>query len=127
MTIGPLPNLAAAIVRRFDVQAGRVTAADGFPPNRHPLMTPLLPQHMFFLHDLSPVAKLDRFGQAQKDWPYELPPMEVVEVLVQPYHITGVDKRTNYPFALKAIGPVDAGKILQGGKGFITDRFTVVP
>lgn len=128
MGVGALPNLALAALRRFDVNAqGEVIPPDGFPPHRDTLMDPLTPVHMFWVQDLSPMAKLDEYGNAEKKWNYELPPQEVLRGLVQPYHITGVQGVGDITYGTQALGPVDVSKITNGGTGLVSRNFRIVP
>lgn len=127
MGVGALPNLAVSFLRRFDVDNGRVIPADGFPPHRDSLMDPLTPVHMFWVHDLSPMAKLDEYGNAQQKWNYELPPQEVLRALVQPYHITGVQDVGDITYGTQAMGPVNVAKITGGGTGLVSRNFRIVP
>lgn len=125
--MGALPFLSVNARARFDVDAaGNLTEPNGFPP-KSPLMRPLLPRLMNVVNNISPMAKLDRAGRAQERWAYELPPMEITGMLVNAYHIEGVKPRGQIPFSMKAIGLVDASKIMAGGRGLVSDKFVIVP
>lgn len=124
--MGSLPNLAASFLQRFDINRyGNVVPADGFPPKLD--MRPLLPQLTVTLKDISHVGKLNDNGIPEQKWNYELPPMEITALMVQPYHINGVAPVDQFPYSLKAIGLVNANKIAAGGKGLVTDSFAIVP
>ena len=127
MGVGQLPNLVNSYLRRFDVVDGRAVEADGFPEHRNAQMDPLLPAHMFWVQDLSPMAKLDEYGNAQQKWRYELPPQEVLRALVQPYHITGVQNVGDITYGTQALGPVNVAKITGGGTGLVSRNFRIVP
>lgn len=126
--MGVLPFLSASFRRRFDpTPEGTLHQGDGWPPPS-PLMAILTPFLMWRVHNLSPVAKFDTFGRVQERWNYELPPMEVTQMLLQPIHMQGIGPRPEErPFSLKAIGPVNAEQIRRGGKGLVSDKFAIVP
>lgn len=126
--MGILPFLSVNARQRFDVDAsGALQPPDGFP-GKSPLMAILTPILMHKVHNISPVAKLDSNGRAVEKWNYELPPMEVTAMLVNLYRVQGVaPKGQPFPYALKAIGPVDAHKIMAGGRGLVSENVVIVP
>jgi hypothetical protein len=126
--MGALPNLSESFRRRFDPKInGELLPADGFPPTRNGLMTPLLPAHMFAVKSISKTAKLDRLGEPTQVWNYELPPMEITAILLNRFDIQGAAPSNNFPYKLRALGRIDVNKIKRGGKGLVSDDFVIVP
>lgn len=126
--MGSLPFLSPSFRRRFEPSPeGALKEGDGFPPES-PLMAILTPAKMWIVNNLSPVAKMDKLGRPVEEWNYELPPMEVTQLLLRPIALEGLKPNTeDRPFALRAIGPVDANRIRRGGKGLVSDKFTIIP
>lgn len=125
--MGTLPFLSVLARRRYDVVNGQMVEPNGFPPKLPATETALIPALALTVRELSPTAKLDRIGRAIQLWRYELPPMEIMTMLIAPYHVQGAAPIDNFPYKLKAVGRVDANKIMQGGKGLVSDDYVIIP
>lgn len=126
--MGQLPFLSPSFRRRFDLTSDGVAVPGDGLPDQSPLMAILTPAKMWIVNNLSPVGKLDKNGRPQEEWNYELPPMEVTRLMLRPIELEGLKPNTeDRPFALRAIGPVDANRIRRGGKGLVSDKFTIIP
>ena len=126
--MGALPFLSASFRRRFDpAPDGGLQPGDGWPA-QSPLMRILTPALMHKVNNLSPVGKLDRNGRAVVRWNYGMTPMVVTAMLLRTVYMNGTyPSQDEKPFALKAIGPVNAERIRRGGKGLVSDKFAIVP
>lgn len=123
-----LPNISASLQRRFRVGMGGTVEESFGPEPRSGLMTPLLPFAAFDLHLIGPMAKFDLdTGEPVDKWSYELPPMAITAMMVAPYHVEGAAPAGRIPWKLKAVGRVDAGRIMRGGKGLVSEDFVIVP
>lgn len=122
-----LPNIAASIVRRFRPHAEGTMLDEVDRNTSGPLMAPLVPNEYFRLKMLSPMAKLDDDGTPERKWNYELPPMAITAMLINAYHVPGTAPRDKFPYALKAVGPVDPNLIHRGGKGLVSENVVIVP
>lgn len=124
-----LPNLHSSFRQRFDVAGdGSLHPPNNVPPQDNPtLMRAFLPREQRRVHALSDVAKLTPAGDVINKWDYELPPMAIVGVMQSVYHTNGVGTNEMFPFALKAVGRVNAVQILLRRGKFVSDHVEIVP
>lgn len=127
--MGELPNLSTSFRARYDViNFGELTEPDNSPPQEWLLASQaLLPRDELTVHDISNVAKLDETGAVIRKWNYELPPMAILGMLQQVWHIQGAALKSRFPFKLKALGRIDATQIMNQRGTMVSDQYVIVP
>lgn len=127
--MGDLPNLSSSFRARYDISnSGQIIPPDNNPPQDWILgRQALVPVDQVTIHAISNVAKLDELGVPIRKWMYQLPPMAIVGILQQVWHIKGASVRQNMPFKLKALGRIDSTQVLMRKGTLVSDEYVVVP